>query len=912
MAKTGSLFPSRPVFMVVDGHSIVYRAYYALAPRMALNVRSTGEPIGAVFGFANMFLKAWTDVKPTYWAIAFDRPGPTFRDEMYADYKAGRPETPEELSLQFARVRRLVDVLGMPALELDGFEADDIIGTLADMATERGMDSVVLTGDTDIFQLVSPHVRLRFQSRVGDTAIYDVPRVRERYGLEPSQYIDWKALRGDPSDNIPNVPGIGEKKATRLIQRFGSIDGVFQHLEEVEPPKDREVLREYAETVRKNQQLITIVREVPISFDFQQARADRYDRAGVVDLFRELEFHSLIGRLPQVAQDPRADPAADGSGGAADFAAVDTIEELDALARDLKAAGSFALDVQSTSPLAMSGELTGLAVSAGPGTARYVPLGHASGRQVEKGKALDILRPVFEDQGVTKVTHNGKFDWVVLANEGIDLKGLDADVIVAAYLLGGKSLSLKPQAFERLGADLPAPADLLGTGSKAITMAFAPIEKAAAYVCARAEATLRLWPLYERELKEEGLEGLLREMEMPLLPVLAGMERLGVAIDPEVLHAMSREMTDRLMEIEAAAYDCVGHMFNMGSPQQLSKLLFEELGLPKSKRTKQGYSTDAQVLEWLRGAHPVIDHILEYRQVSKLKSTYVDALPEMVNPRTKRLHTTLSQTVASTGRLSSSDPNLQNIPVRTDQGKRIREAFIAEDAPEWTLLSADYSQIELRVLAHMSQDEGLIEAFGKDEDIHTATASQVFNVPMAEVTADQRRFAKVVNFGLAYGMGEHGLAVRSDRSREEAAPIIQEYFRKYPGILRYLEKTKADARNEGHVGTLMGRKRYLPDVHANNFQVRSAAERMAVNMPIQGTAADIIKIAMIQLAQRMKDLGLRSRMVLQVHDELIFEAPIEEMDALKGLVQETMPRAMDLAVPLKVDMKQGRTWGEME
>ena len=911
-ARTASLIPDRPVFMVLDGHSIVYRAYHALAPRTQLNVRTTGEPIGAVFGFVNMFLKAWSDVKPTYWAIAFDRPGPTFRDEMYADYKAGRPAAPDELSLQFARVRQVAHALGMPDLELDRYEADDIVGTLTRMATEQEIDTIILSGDTDTVQLVSPHVRIRFQSRVGDTTIYDVPKVRERYGLEPWQVVDFKALKGDPSDNIPSVPGVGEKTATRLLQAFGSVDDLYAHIDEVEPEKTRDVLKEHEETVRHNKELVTIVTDLPLRFDFQQARADRYDRAEVAELFREMEFHSLIGRLPEVAQDPRAPSGAAVQAEGQDLRTVDSLEDLDALVQDLAAAGRFAMDVQSTSQLAMNGELVGLAVSPAPGKASYIPLAHQSGRQVEKGQALERLKPLLEDATVEKVTHNGKFDALVLANEGIDLRGLNADVIIAAYLLGGKSLNLKAQAFERLGAELPAGSDLLGSGAKQITMDRVPIEQAAPYASGRAEATMRLWPLYQEELDREELQGLLTDLEMPLLPVLARMERHGVAIEVGVLHEMSREMTDGLLEIERAAYDSVGHQFTISSPQQLGQLLFEELRLPKSKRTKTGYSTDAQVLEGLRGAHPVIEHVLDYRQISKLKSTYVDALPEMVNPRTGRLHTTLSQTVAATGRLSSSDPNLQNIPVRTDLGRRIREAFVAENAPEWTLLSADYSQIELRILAHISQDPGLIDAFNRDEDIHTATASQLFNVPLEEVTAEHRRFAKVVNFGLVYGMSEFGLASRSDRSREEAAPIIQEYFSKYPGILRYLDDTKGIAREKGYVQTLLGRRRYLPEVHADNFQIRSAGERMAVNMPIQGTAADITKIAMIRLQGRMEEMGLRSRMILQVHDELIFETPLEEIEALKGLTLEVMPGAMELAVPLKVDLKQGRTWGEME
>ena len=470
---------------------------------------------------------------------------------------------------------------------------------------------------------------------------------------------------------------------------------------------------------------------------------------------------------------------------------------------------------------------------------------------------------------------------------------------------------MKAQAFERLSAEIPGDADVLGTGVKATPVRNAPIADAAHLACASADFAGRLWPVYEQELAAQGMLGLLTDLELELLPVLARMERAGVAIDVDLLHGMSREMGGWIEGIERGAYDSVGHTFKINSPKELSKLLFEEIGLKGTKRTKQGYSTDAATLEWLRGQHPVIEHILEYRQISKLKSTYVDALPEMVAPSTGRVHTTYSQTVAATGRLSSSDPNLQNIPVRTDLGKRVRDAFIAKPGSGWLLLSADYSQIELRILAHVTEDAGLIEAFRRDEDIHASTASRVFDVPLSEVTEDQRRFAKVVNFGLAYGMGEFGLASRADISREEADAIMGEYFRKYPGIAQYLDDARAKVREQGYVETLLGRRRYIPEISAPNHQLRQAGERMAINHPIQGAAADVIKIGMVNLQRRMDEATLEARMLLQVHDELIFESPPDEMETLIGLVLEAMPAAMDLLVPLKVDLKQGRSWGEM-
>lgn len=905
---------ARPVLMAIDGHSMVYRAYFALAPQAAFNLRSTGEPIGAVFGFVNMLLKAWADVKPAYWAIAFDTRAPTFRDTLYADYKAGRPPAPDELTSQFARVREVLEAIGLPILEKDGYEADDIVGTLACQAEKQGVDTVILTGDTDTVQLVSPHVRVRYQSGKGDTAIYDEAKVRERYGLEPHQMIDYKSLKGDDSDHIPGIPGVGEKTAAKLLQEFKTIDGLYKSIEKVEPPRIRELVRQHEKRVRENVVLVTIKTDSPVAFDREAMSADRYQRAKAVEAFQKLEFNSLMARLPgangaeaQASVASVAPPAKDRS-----YAVVDTQAALEKLAKELAAAKRFSLTVIGTSEQPMWAELVGLAFSAAPGKGWYVPVGHAMANQLPVGEVLAKLKAVLENPKVEKLSYDGKYAAIVLANSGIALHGLALDVTIAAYLLGAKNLTIKGQAFERLGEEIPAPSDLLGTGAKQVTAAHTDIERMSALACAQADMAARLWPVYEKELAEKELTKLFVDVEMPLLPVLAKLERWGIAIDSPMLKKMSEEMAQKLEEIQQAAYQSAGERFNLGSPQQLSALLFEKLNLPKSKRTKTGYSTDAQVLESLRPLHKVVGHILDYREVSKLKSTYVDALPQLVHPKTHRVHTTLSQTVAATGRLSSSDPNLQNIPVRTEMGKRIRDAFIVGEPKGWTLLSADYSQIELRVLAHISKDPALVEAFQRGEDIHASTASRVFNVPLKEVTPDQRRFAKVVNFGLLYGMGEFGLATRAEMSREEAAPIIAEYFKKYPKIQEYLDNTKLEVKQKGYVQTLLGRRRYIPEVNAANAQVRAAGERMAVNHPIQGTAADVIKVAMIRLQASMDKESLRSRMILQVHDELIFETPLDELDKMKALIQELMPTALDLDVPLKVDLKQGRTWGEME
>ncbi len=915
--EQSALIPNRPVFMAIDGHSVVYRAYFALAgAQLNLSLRSTGEPTGAVFNFVNMFIKAWRDVDPDYWVIAFDTSKPTFRDEMYDAYKAGRAKMPDELQSQIVWVRQVVEALSVPVLEYDGFEADDIIGTLARRATERGMDTVIVTGDTDLTQLVTPHVRLRYQSFSGrsDTSVYDVAKVRERYGLEPPQIVDFKALTGDTSDNIPGVPGVGSKTATALLQKHGSVAGIFERIDEVEVPRMkriREVLRENREQLELSRTLVEIDANVPVEFDFEAAKTHDFDRNAVIETFRELEFNSLIARLPGLPQNAMGEAVPSETGGDTDYRVVDDDEALGALLAEITAAGRFALDVRGTTPAPMMADLVGLAVATAEGKAAYIPLGHAAGKQLDAAAALERLRPVFEDEDVDKITHNGKYDTILLARNGVALQGLKSDVTIAAYLLGSKALTVKAQAFERLTAEIPGEADVLGKGKKATPVRVAPIADVKHFACATADFTGRLWLVCEKDLVAEDMLGLLTDLELKLLPVLARMERAGVVIDVDLLHGMSREMGGWIEGIERGAYDSVGHTFKINSPKELSKLLFEEIGLKGTKRTTLGYSTDAATLEWLRGQHPVIEHILEYRQITKLKSTYVDALPEIVAPSTGRVHTTYSQTVAATGRLSSSDPNLQNIPVRTDLGKRVRDAFIAEPGSGWLLLSADYSQIELRILAHVTEDAGLIEAFRRDEDIHASTASRIFDTPLSEVTADQRRFAKVVNFGLAYGMGEFGLASRADISREEADAIMGEYFRKYPGIAKYLDDAPAKVREQGYVETLLGRRRYIPEISAPNHQLRQAGERMAINHPIQGAAADVIKIGMVNLQRRMDEATLEARMLLQVHDELIFESPPDEMETLIGLVLEVMPAAMDLLVPLKVDLKQGRSWGEM-
>lgn len=895
--------------MLMDGHALVHRAFHALPP---LTINRTGEPIGAVYGFASALIKVLEELKPTHCAIAFDRPTPTFRHLQFEEYKAQRAATPDELRVQFKRIRELVEAFGIPAFEMDGYEADDVLGTLSRLATEQGIDTIILTGDTDEVQLVSPMVKaLLPRGMFSDTILYDEARVKERYGVTPSQIADFKGLKGDPSDNIPGVPRIGEKTASKLLQQFGTVDNMYAHIEEVTPPKTRDILKEYEDQARQSVDLARIVTDVPLELNLQHCERSAYDRDKVVALFRELEFSSLLERLSK-----------DTDGGAIPTAAADEVEveyvtvtseaELDELIKEIRTVGTLAFDTETTSLNAMEAQLVGVSLSTTPGKAYYIPVGHREGDQLPFDMVMNKLRPIFTDEGVRKIGHNANYDMMILENCDVPVHGLANDSMLAAFLAGEKALGLKPLSFERLGVEMTPISALIGTGSKQITMDKVVIGDAAPYACADADMTLRLSQLLEGEVKEQGLWNLLTDIEMPLVPVLVRMQRNGVAVDVELLRKMSSELSERMGELETRIHGYAGHGFNINSSQQLGDVLFKELKLPSAKRTKSGYSTDASVLEGLVDVHPIAQSVLDYRQITKLKSTYLDALPNMVNSKTGRIHTSFNQTGSVTGRVSSNDPNLQNIPVRSELGGQVRTAFIAEGTPDCLLLAADYSQVDLRVLAHISEDENLVQAFQKGEDIHASTASQVYGVSIDNVDAEMRRIAKVINFGIVYGISGFGLSARTSLSQEEANRFISGYFEKYPRVKEYMDNTKRQAKDKGYVETVLGRRRYLPEIKASNHQVRAAAERMAINMPVQGTSAEVIKLAMIQMQERMDKESMRTKMILQVHDELIFEVPKEELEDLASLTQEVMPHALELNIPLKVDIKTGFNWGEME
>ncbi len=913
--------------MLIDGNALVHRAYHALPPLTA----PSGEPTNATFGFTSMLLKALNEHKPTHVVVAFDV-GRTFRHERYAEYKANRVKMDEELAVQFDSVRRVVDAFGIANCGAPGYEADDILGTLSRQAHQRGMDTLIVTGDSDTLQLVRPDVRVLTPGRTfSETRVYDEQAVQERFGVRPEQLIDYKALIGDSSDNVPGVPGIGAKTATQLLQQFGSIEGIYAHLDEVRSARTRASLEANREQVLASRDLVTIVTDVPLPIELGKARLE-YRRESVLEVFRELGFRSLIDRLPGAAGEhgpqgaqlslfgPDAGEQPMFVQAHGEYSAVRSEDELAALVARLKRAPGLAVDVETDSVDAIRANLVGIALSDAPGRGYYVPIGHErEAAQVSLEAARRLLGPLLADESLPKTAHHAKFDLTVLAQHGFTVRGLAWDTMLAAWLVNpaGRNLGLKGLAWEKLSLEMTPIDALIGKGRDQVTMAQVPVDRVAPYASADVDITLRLRELLEGELKEREQELLFHEIEMPLVPVLVDMERRGVALDLHVLDEMSRDLYRRQSELEEEIYRAAGQSFNINSPQQLACVLYDKLGLKPPlralRRTQNGRSTEASVLEELRGKHEVVGLVIEYRQLNKLKGTYVDALPLLVNPQTGRVHTSFNQTAVVTGRLSSSDPNLQNIPIRTDLGSQIRRAFVA--GPGAVLMAADYSQVELRILAHMSGDEAMLGAFARGEDIHARTAAMIHGVSLDKVTPDMRRLAKAINFGLVYGMSDYGLSARTELSQEEAAHFIRRYFAQFPAVQAYLDESKRQAREQGYVETLFGRRRYFPELAPGSkvpIGMRRAAERMAINMPIQGTAADIIKIAMIRLHRALAERGLRAGMTLQVHDELVLQVPEDEVETVRPLLKSVMEGAHELRAPLRVDIQVGKNWLEMD
>ena len=923
--------PPAARFVILDGHAIIFRAYFALREVQPFSVKRTGEETTAVYGFANTLLRIARELQPTHLAVAMDTDAPTFRHDADSAYKAHRDPIPEALPPQIERCRQIVEAFGIPLYEADGWEADDVLATIADQAAEQGLETWIGTLDSDLLQLVREGVHVyMYRPYQRDTVIYDSPgKVRERYGIDPVQVIDYKGLKGDTSDNIPGVPGIGDKTAVKLLNEYRTIEEIYANLDAVTPARAQNALRAHEDLARHSKRMAAIRHDAPVRLDVEAAALADFDETPVVELFGELEFRSLAERLEEWPAAGRR-PAAAGPP-PVEYETVATAARLGEWLDRARAADLVAVGLETSGPDAMACDVAGYALAVAAGEACYVPVRHApptdAGGQVTMlpadpgltpDEARDLLRPLLEDDTVAKTLHGAKFAMKVLANEGVTLRGVTRDTLIEAYLLGASTTALPALASERLGLKIAQRAEVVGTGRKQIAFTDLPADVAAAYAAARADAALRLAGALEADLAaEEQIARLYDELELPLVGVLAGMERRGVTLDPDAFSQLAGELESEVAATEKTIYDAVGHEFNIGSPKQLSEVLFEELGLTKTRKTTQGFTTDAQALERIKDAHPVIRQVLHYRELSKLKSTYVDSLPQLINPGTGRIHTDYNQAVAATGRLSSENPNLQNIPVRTEQGRAIRAAFVArptagDRGADVIFLGADYSQIELRVLAHLSQDPHLIEAFQNEEDIHAATASGVYGVAPEDVEPEMRRIAKMMNFGVIYGLSAHGLTQRSGMERRDAQAFIDAYFERFARVAEYIEEVKQSTRELGYAETLLGRRRYIPEIRSNNFQARSAAERVAVNMPVQGTAADVMKRAMLDVDQAIAERELAGRMILQVHDELILELPPAEVDEMAGLLQALMPQAIEMVVPLKIEMKSGPNWRDMD
>jgi len=897
-----TLHSERKRLFLIDGMALAYRMYFAFARNPLINSR--GENVSTVFGFTNTLLNLLDDESPDYFAVIFDTPEPTFRHELYKEYKAQRAEMPSDMVEQLPRIREMLDILGIPTLQKPGFEADDIIGTLSKQAAAEDIATVIVTGDKDMMQLVNSKTVVLNPKKGGvEPEWLDEKGVREKIGLPPENIIDYLALMGDASDNIPGVPGVGPKTALKLLLEYGSLDSVLQNINSITDKRAHAALKENTESALLSRTLATIKLDVPLELKPTDLRIGEVDNEKAFDFFQQMEFRTLADRFA-----PPQEPMK------RDYHLIQTLAEVQHLVDEINKVGRTAFDTETTHWSPMRADLVGLSFSTQEGVAWYIPVQGqreltSDTEPLALAKVLDILKPMLENESILKTAHNAKYDIIVLSHYGIKVRGLVFDTMVAGYLLNpsARQHNLDAMALANYNLKKIPTSDIIGKGAKQITMADAPIDKVAEYACEDADVTWRLWQDFEPRISQLNLRSLLDDVEMPLIDVLLTMEKNGVAIDELYLARMSKELQIDLSALENEIYTLAGKSFNINSPKQLGVILFDELKLPVVRKTKTGYSTDVSVLEELASKHELPQKILDYRQLAKLKSTYVDALPKLINPKTGRLHTSYNQTVAATGRLSSSDPNLQNIPIRTQIGRKIRAAFIPAD-DNHILLDADYSQIELRIMAHLSGDKTLLDAFQKDEDIHTRTAALVFNIPAEQVSSDQRRKAKEVNFGIMYGMGAFGLAQRLGISGEEATQFIEAYFTSYPGVQQFMVDIVRRAREQGYVTTLLNRRRYIPEINSDNRRMRDFAERTAINTPIQGSAADMIKVAMIRIHKRMQKEGLHSQMILQVHDELVFDVLTQELEDMTKIVREEMEGAIPLNVPIKVEMGTGANW----
>ncbi len=933
-----------PTLYLIDGHALAYRMYFALTAVGGSQrwQTSKGEPTAGIYGFARELLRIIEQEKPEYLAVAFDV-GKTFRDELFPEYKGTREKMPDDLRPQIERIRKMVDAFNIPRLEMEGFEADDVLGSVARIATEQGLGVKIITGDRDLLQLVDQRTAVYL---AGDDKNFITDEdVVKKLGVLPKQVVDYKAIVGDKSDNIPGVMGVGEKTAITLIEKYGTLDNIYAHIDEIET-RWKTKLEASKANAYLSRDLAQIRTDLKIKLDLEHAKAHDLDIPAITAFFTEMEFRTLLKTLEKVTGQPAsssplplsAQPSAGTfstkpGGQMSMFAAepqvitpkadsnvtvhiVDTDKKLNDLVKALGKAKVISFDTETTSTEEMQADIVGISLAVNEGEGYYIPIGHIAGTNLPLKDVIKAITPSMTDPKIGKIAHNAKYDYIILAKAGLTVSPLTFDTMLAEFIIdpSSRNLGLKNLAFVKLGEEMTHIEELIGKGKKQISMAEVAIESVAPYAIADAESTLRLMPIQVKELKRVTGEKLLEEIDLPLTPVLADMEMEGILLDLPFFEKMSKELTKRLGEIEKQVYEMVGKTFNINSTQQLSDVLFKTLGLEppdKNNKTASGhYSTAAGVLDELSGKHPVVDLILENRELSKIKSTYVDALPPAVDSN-GRVHTSYSQIGAVTGRLSSNNPNLQNIPIRTETGRKVRNGFVADKGN--VLLSVDYSQIELRIVAHMAQDEGMLAAFRADEDIHSTTAGAIYGVGPEAVTKEMRRHAKAINFGLIYGMSAFGLTRSTDLTLAEAERFVKAYFEKFPGVKKYLDGIRKQAASQGYVETLLGRRRYFPMLQTKaNPQMKNREEREAINAPIQGTAADIMKIAMLNIPGALKKAKLTGKMLLQVHDELVLECPRDELEKTAKVVQDTMAGAYELDIPLSTEARYGDNWGEMK
>lgn len=888
---------SKPVILV-DGSSYLYRAFHAMP---GLN-NSEGQPTGAIYGVINMTRSLLKQYQPDFIAMVFDAKGKTFRDDIYPEYKANRPPMPDEMRSQVPYLYEIVEAMGLPLLVVEGVEADDVIGTLAAQAVEKSVDVLISTGDKDMAQLVNERVTL---VNTMDNKVTDIEGVKQRFGVSAEQFIDYLTLVGDTADNIPGVPKVGPKTAARLLNEYGDLDNLMSHADEIKG-KLGENLRAASDFLPTSKDLVTIRCQLDLPVALDELKIRKADEKQLKELYARLQFKTWLSELGGLDDELTVD---------ADYQTILEQSELNEWLDRIEKKGLFAFDTETTDLDAMQAEIVGLSFAVKPGEAAYVPLAHdypGAPDQLNREQVLQQIKPLLESSELKKIGQNLKYDMKVLANHDIDLMGIEHDTMLESYVLDSTASrhDMDTLAMKHLGHKTIHYEDIAGKGKKQLRFSDIALEQAAPYAAEDADVTLRLheclWPALQ---KHEKLTSIYRDLEIPLLSVLARIERNGVRIDAGMLKRQSSELAKGIVELETQAYEAAGQTFNLGSPAQLQEILFNKLGLPVIKKTPKGQPSTAEaVLQELAEDYDLPRLILEYRSLSKLRSTYTEKLPLMINPRTGRVHTSYHQAVAATGRLSSTDPNLQNIPVRTEEGRRIRQAFVPE--PGYQIVAADYSQVELRIMAHLSEDEGLLNAFSAGADIHRATASEVFATPLEEVTKEQRRSAKAINFGLIYGMSAFGLARQLNIERGSAQEYIDLYFERYPGVQKFMDDTRKLAHEQGYVETVFGRRLYLPEINSGNGMRRQYAERTAINAPMQGTAADLIKMAMLAVDQWIRQDAPEVRMIMQVHDELIFEVPDDGVDKANAKVRELMTGVAELRVPLLVDIGVGANWDE--